>query len=435
MLTIGEFLVEQVWQVGLLCLLLAASAYFAGAETALFSLTRSQLYRLGQDSRRSARLAASLMHNPQSVLTTVLLGTNIVNILYFVVSTILIINVRAGVRGGEFWAPALAVATFVAIVVTAEIIPKTLAHIWAWRLAPPSAPVLAVLNRGIEPAQRVLMAGLINPLTRLLAPSGNRRSDLAAEEMSALLNLSQKRGLISDDEGELLQEVLELTDLKASGIMVPRVDIVACDVNSSAGELLELVRRKHISRVPVYESDIDHIVGVVHAKHLLADSGLTLRKAVCPIRFVPESAPLERLLVHFRATRSQLAVVVDEYGGTAGLVTLEDVLEEIVGEITDDRDHRPEPVVRQVGPDQWLVDADLPIHEWADAFPTDLTGARFKTVGGFVVSLLGRIPSVGEQAEYRNITFTVEAMRRRRIALLRVQLRATVRRPQGEGRA
>ncbi len=422
-MTIGEFLVEQVWQVGLLCLLLVASAYFAGVETALFSLSRSQLHRLGQDSRRSAKLAASLMQNPGSVLTTVLLGTNVVHILYFVVSTILIINVRSQVHGGEFWAIALAVVTFIAIVITAEIIPKTLAHIWAWHLAPPAAPILAVLNRVLKPIRRVLLVGLINPLTRLLAPAGNRRSNLAADEMSALLNLSQKRGLISADEGELLQEVLELTDLKARDIMTPRVDIVACDVNSSADELLELVRKKRITRVPIYEGDLDHIVGVVHVKHLLVDSGRGLRKAADTVRFVPESAPLERLLVHFRSTKSQLAVVVDEYGGTAGLVTLEDVLEEIVGEITEGMDRRHEPAVRQVGGGEWLVDADLPIHEWTDAFPTDLTGVHFNTVGGFVVSLLGHIPSVGDQTEYRNVTFTVETMQRRRIALLRVQLR------------
>lgn len=422
-MTIGEFLVEQVWQVGLLLVLLTASAYFAGAETALFSLSRSQLYQLERDSRRSARLAASLMRRPASVLTTVLLGTDIVNILYFVVSTLLIIKVRTQVRGGEFWAIGMAVVTFVAMVIAAEIIPKTLAYIWAWRLAPPAAPFLAVLDRGIKPIRRILITGLINPLTRLMAPSGDSRSNLVAEEMSALLTLSQKRGLINADEGELLQEVLELTDRKARDIMAPRVDIVACDVNSPVDELLELAREKHITRAPVYEGDLDHIVGVVHVKHLLADSELTLRAAADEIRFVPESAPLERLLVHFRATGSQLAVVVDEYGGTAGLVTLEDVLEEIVGEITEGMDHRPVPVVRRVGPGQWLVDADLPIHEWTDAFPTDLAGARFNTVGGFVVSLLGHIPSVGEQAEYRNVTFTVEEMRRRRIALLRVQLR------------
>ncbi len=422
MLTIGEFLVEQVWQLGLLFGLLVASAYFAGAETALFSLSRSQLYKLERDSRRSARLAASLMRNPASVLTTVLLGTNIVHILYFVVSTILIMNAQAKMQGGEFWAPALAVATFVAIVVAAEIVPKTLAHIWAWQLAPPAAPVMAILDRGIKPIRRFLMAGLIDPLTRLLAPPGNRHGNLSSEELGSLLTLSQKRGLISADEGELLQEVLELTDRKAGDIMVPRVDIIACDVKSSPDELLEFVRQTRFTRIPVFEGDLDHIVGVVHAKRLLTDSGRTLREDAGPIRFVPESAPLERLLVHFRTTGSQLAVVVDEYGGTAGLVTLEDVLEEIVGDIVEVRDHKPEPIVRKLGPDQWLVDADLPIHEWSDAFPTDLTGARFNTVGGFVISILGHIPSVGEQAKYRNITFTVEEMRKRRIALLQVQL-------------
>lgn len=423
MLTFGEFLVEQAWQFVALGALLVGSAFFSGAETALFSLSRGELFRMEHDSRRLVRLAPSLMRRPGNVLTTVLLGTNIVNILYFVVSTTLIMNARAQLRHGQIWASVLAVGTFLTIVIGTEVIPKTLAHIWASSLAPPAALILAVLGRGVEPTQRILMAALINPLTRLLAPARSRRGDLAADEMSALLDLSQKRGLIGADESELLQEVLELTDLRAGDIMVPRVDMVACGVNSPPEELLELVRKKRKTHIPVYEGDLDHIVGVVQARRLLVDPDKSLSEMLLPVQFVPASARLERVLVQFRATGSQLGVVVDEYGGTAGLITLQDILAEIVGDINEDRGERRGPAVRRVGPDEWIVDGNLPIHEWAEAFPADLTGARFKTVGGFVVSLLGRIPSVGEQARYHNVTFTVEQMRHRRIGLLRVRLK------------
>ena len=152
------------------------------------------------------------------------------------------------------------------------------------------------------------------------------------------------------------------------------------------------------------------------------DPDRPVREFLSPVQFVPESATLERVLLQFRATRSQLGIVVDEYGGTAGLITLEDVLEEIVGDIADARESDRGPAVKRLGSAEWLVDGNLPIHEWADAFPTDLAAAGLSTVGGFVTSLLGHIPRVGERAHYHNLAFTVEAMQRRRVALLRVRL-------------
>ena len=423
-MTIGEFLAAQAWQFAALGVLLVLAAFFSGAETALFSLSRGELFALERDSRRLARIVPALMRRPGNVLTTVLLGTNIVHILYFVVSALLVMKVRSdGVEHGGLWAPVLVAATLLAIVVGGEVIPKTLAHIWARPLAPLAAPALSLLGRGAEPIQELLMAFLVEPLTRLLAPAQGRRGDLAADEMAALLALSQKRGLIGQDQGELLQEVLELTDLRAGDIMVPRVDMVAHDLDAPTEGLLEIVRRQRVTKIPVYEKDLDHVVGVVYAKRLLVNPGKPLREILSPVQFVPESAPLERALLQFRATRSQLGIVVDEYGGTAGLITLEDILEEIVGDIADAREIDRGPAVQQVAPAEWLVDGDLPIHEWAEAFPTDLTAARFTSVGGFVISLLGHIPRVGEQVAYRNVVFTVEAMQRRRIALLRVRLR------------
>ena len=420
--TIGEFLAREVPHLAVLVVLLAAGAFFSGAETALFSLSRGELFNLARDDRRLSRLAASIMGQPDNVLTTVLLGTNVIHIIYFVFSTLLVVRAQRAVAGGDFWASALALGSLLAMIIFSEILPKTVAFLMPVRLAPSAAAVLAPLGRLVRPVHRFLMAGVVNPLTRLLAPSRDADGQLTSEEMAALLALSQKRGLIGQDEAELLQEVLELTRLRAGDIMVPRVDVVAYEADGPPGGLVDLMRTTGVTKVPVFEGDLDHVIGVVYAKRLLAEPGKTVRELLAPVQFVPESAPLERVLIHFRSTRSQLAIVVDEYGGMAGLVTLEDILEEVVGDIADAREPRRAPPVQRVGPAEWLVDGDLAIHEWADAFPTDLRGARFSTVGGFVVSLLGQIPQVGQTARDRNVTFIVEAVRGRRIATLRVRL-------------
>jgi len=422
MVTIGEFLVSHAWQLVLMVLLLGCAAFFSGAETAFFSLSPGQMFSLDQDRRRLARLVPVLMQRPGDVLTAVLLGTNIVHILYFICSTVLIVDIQGTLEHGSVWAVVTTAVTFLGIVVLGEVLPKTVAYIWSRRLAPMAAGPLAVFVGLTRPIQRFLAVVVIKPITRLFAPSKRPEAGLTQEELATLLTLSKKRGVITTDENELLQELLELTDLRAGDIMVPRVDMVACDVNSSTQELLELVRKKHVTRIPVYEGDLDHIVGVVHAKRILVEPERPIREVISPIQFVPISAPLEKVLIQLRAKRSQIAIVVDEYGGTAGLITLEEIVEEIVGDIAEGREEPAGPLVRRVGPNEWLVDGDLPIHEWAEAFPTDLGNVRFRTVGGLVVSILGHIPQVGEQARYRNVIFTVEAMRRRRVGLLRMRL-------------
>jgi putative hemolysin len=421
-LAAGESLLERSWQLALMALLLVCSAGFSAAETALFSLSRADLYNLGHDPRRLNRLVPALMRNPADVLATVLLGNNLVNILYFVNSALLVLWAETNLVGGQWWAWGLAAATLLAVVLAGEVIPKAVAFVFPRRLAPPAAAVLAVLARGVRPLQRVLMLVVVEPLTRLLAPTRRHGGGLSAEELASLLALSQRRGLIGQDESQLLQEVLELTDRRAADIMVPRVDMVAYPEDGSQEGLLDLARRTRITKVPVYQRDLDHVVGVLFVKRLLAQPQEDFRRLLEPVQFVPATASLERVLLQFRATRSQLAIVVDEYGGTAGLISLEAVLEEIVGDIADAREVQPAPAVRQVAPAEWLVDGDLPVHEWAEAFPTDLGGARFTTVGGFVVSLLGRLPRPGQTVRYRNVTFTVEGMRGRRVARLRVRL-------------
>ena len=210
--------------------------------------------------------------------------------------------------------------------------------------------------------------------------------------------------------------------LKVRHIMTPRVDMVAYDVDAPPDGLIELFGKTRLRKIPVYEARVDNILGVVHAKRLLVRPQSALRDLVVKVPFVLSAGNVERVLLQFRVTRTQMAVVVDEYGGTDGLVTLEDVLEEIVGDIRDEHESARGPAVERIGPGEYLLDGDLAIHEWVDAFRIDLHGRRISTVGGFVTSLLGRIGAPGDQATYRNLRFTVAAMHRRRITKLRLEL-------------
>jgi CBS domain containing-hemolysin-like protein len=238
-----------------------------------------------------------------------------------------------------------------------------------------------------------------------------------------MLELAAQRGILHHEASALLQEIVELTDLRAGDVMAPRVDMAAYDVDGPAEGLLELFRTTHLRRIPVYEKDVDHVLGVVPAKRLLLGDPRPLRQLVEKTPFVPEAANLERVLVLFRVTRTQMAIVVDEYGGTAGVVSMQDVLEEIVGDLPDPYEAPHGPAVERISEREYRLDGDLAIHDWADVFGMDLSGKRISTIGGFILSRLGHIPRVGESVDYRNLRFTVLSMRGRRIEKAALELR------------
>jgi CBS domain containing-hemolysin-like protein len=222
----------------------------------------------------------------------------------------------------------------------------------------------------------------------------------------------------------MLTEVLELAELRVREVMTPRVEIVACDVRLPTPLVLDLFRRSRHTKIVVYEGGIDETRGVVYAKTAFLAPDRPLATLVRPVHYVPETKTVESLLQEFRANRIQLAMVVDEYGGVAGLVTLEDCLEEIVGEIEDETDRPGLEPVRRLGPAEYLLAGNLSIRSWADLFDQDRpdVGGRYSTVAGFVTSLLGRVPRQGDAATWRNLEFTVEEVRRRRVMRVRLRL-------------
>ena len=419
----ADFLIRHLWQLVPLAGLLACSAFFSASETAMFNLSRGDLHRM-QQSGRSGRMVVMLMRNPRRLLNTLLFGNMLVNVAFTATAAVMVLGLRAS--GTPAWAVAAAsLAPLLALIFFGEVCPKALALSYGHRWALVSAPVLRIARRVLGPVLWVLESLLVFPLMRIVAPAPARRPDISAEELDALLDLSAKQGVIGRDVNTLLQEIFELRDIRVSKIMVPRVDVIAYDINAPRAGLLDLFRRTRLRRIPVYDGDIDHVVGVVHAKRLLLSPQTSMRDLVTAPTYVPEAANIERVLLHLRVSAAQMAIVVDEYGGTAGLVTLEDVLEEIVGDIPDPRDADRGPLVERTGRREYLLDADLAIHEWTEAFKTDLGSREISTIGGFVLSRLGRMAAVGDTVSYRNLLFTVVSMRGRRgrrIGKLRLQL-------------
>ena len=417
-MTVGAFLAAHLNSLLGMGLLLIASGFFSGTETALFSLTRGQLYRL-KSSRGAGKLAAALMAEPNRTLNTLLMGNLLVNVAYATLSATVVL----ALPGEPGWlAPVVSPGPLLVLILFGEVTPKMFAHTLGEKWALPSAPVIHLLGRALAGPLWVLERLLVEPMTRILAPQTAGKMHIESGELASVLALSAKRGIISHDANALLQEIVELTDLRVADVMVPRVDMVAYDVTASPAGLIDLLRRTRLRRIPVYEGDVDHIIGLIHAKRLLLQPDKPLRDLVMPAVFVPEAGNVERLLMQFRVRQVQTAIVVDEYGGTAGLVALEDVLEEIVGDIPDAGEAAAAPAVRELAPNRYVLNADLAIHEWVDAFRMDLAHRRISTIGGFVTAQLGRIAHVGDEVTYGNLRFRVETMRRRRIYTLRLDL-------------
>ncbi len=243
-------------------------------------------------------------------------------------------------------------------------------------------------------------------------------SDLT-EEINDLMDEGQAKGLITDEESEMVHGVLELKETTTSSIMIPRTDLTSASIDSTLGELIRLITSCGHTRIPIYRESIDEIIGILHAKDLLKLFGSSPETKITPdiLRktfFIPGSQKISSLLRDFKTQKNHMAVVTDEYGGTAGIITIEDILEEIVGEIMDEHD-REEPLINVIDDSTVLVDARLEAEEIEDFFNIELPEGDYESVGGFIINILGKIPKTGEELTYRNLKITVKSADERRI--------------------
>jgi CBS domain containing-hemolysin-like protein len=317
----------------------------------------------------------------------------------------------------------LAAGSLLLIILLGEVLPKLAANARQPAFAALTSPPLLALHKLISPMRITLDRLVVAPLSRLTSPA-EAPPRLDESELAALLDISTREGVIDYEEQQILQDVISLSQRKVRDVMTPRVRIEAVPESASRLDIETLTRDTRLTVVPVFRDDLDHIAGLLHVRRYLLDSRgseAPLAEYVTPARFVPEVATLDQLLDHFRGTRTHLAVVVDEFGGTAGIVAIEDVVEELVGDIATEQGReevQPEPI----GPNQWRVGGDASVHEWAGSFGPRLLPPRVSTLGGLITARLGRAAEAGDSVELGNVRVDVEQVDRSRVVTVIVTL-------------
>jgi magnesium and cobalt exporter, CNNM family len=397
--------------------LLVCSAFFSGSEAALFSLNTVQIERLRERGGVIGRVIAALLQRPTSLIITFVVGNELVNVALAVTTTSLALVLYG--EGGEFVA---IVAATIMILLCGEVTPKSLAVRYPERIARLVAWPIQAFAYAITPL-RWSLRKLVDAV--MGAHPERPISLISAEELQTLVAISQDEGILDQRERHLIQRVFEFAGQRVYEIMTPRTDIFALEVNEGLGTALPKIKDNRFSRIPVYEGTIDQIIGILYAKDLLPYSRhpeleVKLRDLLHPVFFVPESKPIDDLLREFQRNKVHMAIVVDEYGGVSGLVTMEDALEELVGEIVDEFDTE-EIRWRQVDAQTYVVSARLPLDEFNAIVGASIPREDADTIGGHVFHLFGKLPRRGESVSAHGLTFTIEHIKGTRILEIRVR--------------
>jgi len=413
----------EVEVAGLIGLILLAM-FFAASEAALVSISRVNARAMLERRQRGAHAVVRLIEDRNRFLTTVLVGNTIVLLAADSLATYVFI--KRGVPHAAVWSTVLMTLVLLTF---GEIVPKTIAvgnaELWARRLAPWLERIAFVL----APVNATFL-WLTNGILRLFGGRPSAHGPFVTEEdIRTLVNVGAEQKVLEEREREMIHSIIEFGDTIVREVMTPRPDIVAVERSMPATRALELVIKEGYAKIPVYEETIDNVIGVVHERELLialANGTIThvpLTSLMRNVEFVPENKRVSEMLREMQRGKYSLAIVVDEYGGTAGLVTLEDLLEEIVGEIRDEHDEVEEEPIRRINEHEAVVEASTNVEDVNAVLHTELPTDEFETIGGLTVGLFGRLPQVGEEIDAgENVRLKVERTRGRRILAVRVLL-------------
>jgi putative hemolysin len=423
----------MIWEVLLILVLILANGLFAAAEIAFIAARKGRLEQRAEEGNRNARRALELARNPDLFLPIAQIGMTLVGALAAAYGGHQIVEEIRALFAKSPWplvaahAEGLSLGLFVvcytyATLILGELVPKRASLHRAERLAIFLAPFMHIISVVARPFVWFLGISSSMVLWILRLEAGSEPS-VSLDDIEHLIDTGTAEGLVEPLEQKLALGALRLGDRTVRDIMRPRIDLDAMDADTPADEILGTVAMAGFSRVPVYEGDLDHVIGFVHIKDLFRQNylgwALELRKLLHPALFVPENMTLDRLLELFQEKHNQLAIVLNEYGGTEGMVTLEDVVEEIVGEMRDDHRRNEEQKFFQRDDKSWLVDGAMSVADLIDRLELspDLSweGRGFSTVAGLILDCLGHIPTIGDRAEWEDLNFEVVDMDGRRI--------------------
>lgn len=406
---------DVISQIPLIVLLLAWSAFFSGSEAAMFSLSKLEKKRLKNRHPKSWETISSLLERPRRTLITILIGNMVVNTLLTVQITLLAI--RWFGPSGVGWT--IGCFTLV-LVIVCDLTPKVFAVRHNEWFAFISAVPLDLIAGLFFPIRR-FVRWVTDAVMFLLVKEKHGDSDLVSEtELKALARIGEEEGAIRPEEGEMIQNLISLGDRMVREIMTPRTDLVAFDIEEGREKLVQLIKQFHFSYFPVYEKSLDHLLGVISTQEFMLDNQNRLRELILQPDYIPETKPIDELLQEFQKREARVAICVDEYGGTAGLVTLEDILEEIFGEFYDEY-AKADPLWKMTGDGSYSVNGKIGLHELNEHFGISLTSETSETLSGWLLEQFGRIPNQNELLRWKGIEFYVKEVLRQRI--LKVEIR------------
>jgi len=420
--------------------LTAVNSFFAMSELAVLSSSESMLERLAAGGSKKARRAAKLKKDPSKLLSITQLGTTLASFLAAAIAaqafTYPLIAWIETTGLAELWLGVLNAAITVGItliltylnIVLGELIPRRVALKYAQAISLAIAGPLTAIAAVLRPLVWIVSASA-KGILRLFGFDPDAPEELTVEEIISKVDQGNEQGVIEETQHDMIQNIFKLDDTDVGGIMTHRTDIISAEVNDSLESLVAAAIAEGVSRMPIYEEDIDNIIGVVYVKDLLKFVGEKLPKGTClrelmrPAVFVPESKRCDELFEEMTAKKVQIAIVVDEHGGTAGLVTLEDVLESIVGSIQDEYDNEDEDI-EQVDDHTFRLEGGTLMEEVEESIGVKLPEGNYDTIAGFVISELGYLPQADEQPEvqHEHLRFVVEEMDDKRVATVRVEI-------------
>ena len=403
----------DVTQLIILIILLMLSAFFSSAETALTTVNRIRIRSLADDGSKRAKTVLKITDNSGKMLSAILIGNNIVNVAAASITTSLAYSL-----GGSAVAIANAVIT-IAILLFGEITPKTTATIHAEKLALIYAPIISIFMKIMTPVIFIIN-GLSNAVLLLLRIDPNAKNQTMTEnELRTIVDVSHEDGVIESDEKEMIYNVFDLGDAKAKDVMVPRVHVTFADVNTTYEELIEIFREDKFTRLPIFEDSTDNVIGTIYMKDLLLFDNTKefhIRDILREAYFTYEYKNISELLVEMREASFNIAIVLDEYGDTAGLITLEDILEEIVGEIHDEYDENEEDFIKEIGEREYMIEGSTNLDDLNDRLDLQLESEDYDSLGGFIIEHLDRLPEEGDSITTEDgLRLVVESLDKNRI--------------------
>lgn len=413
--------VDGLWKIVVLLICIVFSGLYSASETALTSLSKIRLEQMIKNNIKGVDRIEKLYKDPKKMLSAILIGNNLVNIGASSLMTSLAIDIWGNTGVGI----ATGIMTLI-VLVFGEITPKTLATQNSEQFSLGLSRFVLVTKIIVTPVSSLLNV-ITNILIRFLGGEVDEDQPFITEdELKTIVSVSHKEGILEGEEKDMIYNVFDFGDSKANDVMIPRTEMVAIDIDSPYEIVIDVLTREQYSRIPVYEDTTDNIVGILYAKDLLflqghKASNFDLKKYIRKAHFTYEYKLTKELFNEMRATRTHMVIVLDEYGGTEGIVTIEDLIEEIVGEIEDEYDKQIEDV-QVIEDNEYLVNGGLELEDMNILLGTSIESDDFDTIAGFIIDIIDRIPASGEVIDYGDYRFVVESIDKNRIDKVRIIL-------------